>query len=77
MQKLTMNTTVGELLEIPQAKVVLEQYAPGITTNPMVGMLKGMTIAKLVAMPQAAQFGLTKAKAEEIIAEINKRLPQA
>lgn len=77
MQKLTMNTTVGELLAIPQAKAVLEQYAPGITTNPMVGMLKTMTIAKLVAMPQAAQFGLTKEKAEEIIAEINKRLPQA
>ncbi len=73
--KLTMNTTVGDLLEIPEAKATLEQYVPGITTNPMIGMLKNMTIAKLVAMPQAAQFGLTKEKAEEIIAEINKRIP--
>jgi hypothetical protein len=28
----------------------------------------------ILAMPQAAQFGLTKEKAEAILAEINKRL---
>jgi len=75
--KLTMNTTVGELLEIPQARAVVEQYAPGVTTHPMAMMLKSLTIAKLVAMPQAAQFGLSQEKAEEMLKEINQRLPQS
>jgi hypothetical protein len=33
-----------------------------------------MTLNQLLAMPQAAQFGLTKEKAEAILAEINKQL---
>jgi hypothetical protein len=33
-----------------------------------------MTLNQLLSMPQAAQFGLTKEKAEAILAEINKQL---
>ncbi len=72
--EITLNTTLGTLLDDPQAEAVLDQYVPGISSNPMVGMLKGMTLSKLLALPQAAQFGLTKEKAEEILAEINKRI---
>ncbi len=72
--EITLNTTLGTLLDDPQAKAVLDQYVPGISSNPMVAMLKGMTLNKLLALPQAAQFGLTKEKAEEILAEINKRI---
>jgi len=72
--EITLNTTLGTLLDDPQAKAVLDQYVPGISSNPMVAMLKGMTLKKLLALPQAAQFGLTKEKAEEILAEINKRI---
>jgi hypothetical protein len=68
----TLDTTLGTLLEHPQAKVVLDKYLPGISTNPMVAMVKGMTINMILAMPQAAQLGLTKKKAEEVLAEINK-----
>lgn len=71
---ITLETTLGTLLDDPQAKAVLDQYLPGVSSNPMVGMLKGMTLSKLLAMPQAKQFGLTPEKAEEILAEVNKRL---
>ncbi len=71
---ITLDTTLGTLLDDPQAKAVLDQYVPGLSTNPMVAMLKGLTLNKLLAMPQAAQFGLTKEKAEEMLAEVNKRL---
>lgn len=71
---ITLDTTLGTLLDDPQAKAVLDQYVPGVSSNPMVGMLKGMTLEKLLALPQAAQFGLTTEKAEEMLAEINKRL---
>jgi hypothetical protein len=72
--KVTLDSTLGTLLDEPKAKAVLEQYIPGISTNPMVGMVKGMTLNNLLAMPQAAQFGLTKEKVEQILVEVNKQL---
>jgi hypothetical protein len=71
---LTLNTTLGELLDNPQAKSVLDQYLPGVSSNPMVGMAKGMSLNMILSMPQATQLGLTKEKVEEILAEINKKL---
>lgn len=70
----TLDTTLGTLLDNPQAKAVLDQYVPGIATNPMVGMVKGLTLNAILAMPQAAQFGLTKAKVETVLAEITKKI---
>jgi hypothetical protein len=69
-----MDTTLGTLLDNPQAKAVLEQYVPGVSTNPMVGMARGMSLNMLLSMPQAAQLGLTKEKAEMVLAEINKQV---
>lgn len=68
----TLDTTLGTLLDNPQAKAILEKYLPGISTNPMVAMARGMTLNMLLAMPQAAQIGITKEKAEAILAEVNK-----
>jgi len=70
----TLDTTLGTLLDHPQAKAILDQYVPGIATNPMVAMIKGMTINAILAMPQAAQLGITKEKAEMLLAEVNKRV---
>ncbi len=70
----TLETTLGEILKDPQAKAVMDQYLPGVSSNPMVEMVKGMSINMILAMPQAAQFGLTKDKAEAMLAEINKRV---
>jgi len=70
----TLDTTLGTLLDNPQAKAVLDQYVPGIATNPMVVMVKGLTLNAILAMPQAAQFGLTKAKVETVLAEITKKI---
>lgn len=68
----TLDTTLGQLLDNPQAKAVLEQQLPGISTNPMVAMARGMSLNMIVSMPQAAQVGLTKEKAEAILVEVNK-----
>jgi len=68
----TLDSTLGQLLDDPQAKAVLDQQLPGISTNPMVAMAKGMSLNMIVSMPQAAQVGLTKEKAEAILVEVNK-----
>jgi hypothetical protein len=70
----TLDTTLGEILDNPQAKAVLDQQLPGVSSNPMITMARGMSLNMVLAMPQAAQFGLTKEKAEAILAEINKRV---
>ncbi len=75
MANYTLDTTFGTLLDHPQARPVIDQYLPGVSTNPMVSMVKGMSINQILAMPQAAQFGLTKEKAQQVIDEINKRIP--
>lgn len=70
----TLDTTLGQLLDNPQAKAVLDRFAPGVSTHPMVGMARGMSINALLAMPQAAQMGLTREKAQQALDEINKRI---
>lgn len=70
----TLDTTLGTLLDNPQAKAVLDSYLPGVSSNPMVAMAKGMSLKMILAMPQAKQLGLTEEKAKEILAEINKQL---
>jgi hypothetical protein len=70
----TLNSTLGEILDNPKAKAVLEQQLPGVSTHPMVAMARGMTLNMIVGMPQAAQLGLTKEKAEALLVEVNKAL---
>ena len=70
----TLDTKFGTLLENPQAKAIIEKNLPGVTTNPMVNMVKGMTLKMILAMPQAKQLGLTKEKVEKILLEINKKI---
>jgi hypothetical protein len=72
--KVTLDSNLGVILDDPKASAVLEQYLPGITKNPMIVMVKGMSLNTILSMPQAAQFGLTKEKVEEILVEINKQL---
>lgn len=69
---ITLDSTLGEILNDPQAVKVLDQYVPGASTHPMIGMAKGMTLRMVVSMPQAAQLGLTQDKVEEILSQINK-----
>lgn len=71
----TLDTTLGQILDDPQAKAVLDTYLPGASSNPMIAMGRNMTLKMILAMPQAAQFGLTKEVADNILAEINKRIP--
>ncbi len=68
----TMDTPFGTFLDNPQAKAVVDKYLPGVSTNPMVGMLKGVTLNQILSMPQAAQFGITKDKVQPMLDEINK-----
>jgi hypothetical protein len=51
MAKYDLNTTtLGTMLDDPDVVAIMEKHAPGITTNPMLGMAKGMPAAQAVGM---------------------------
>lgn len=68
----SLDTTLGTLMDEPRAKAIIDKHLPGVSTNPMVAMARGMTINTLLSMPQAAQMGFTKEKAQALLDEINK-----
>jgi hypothetical protein len=37
-------------------------------------MARGMSLNMLLAMPQAAQYGITREKVESVLAQINQRI---
>jgi hypothetical protein len=67
----TLDTTVGTLLDDTGAVKVFEKYVPGISSNPMIGFAKGMTLKTLLAMPQAKQAGITEEMITKVLAEVN------
>jgi hypothetical protein len=72
--KFTLDSTLGDLLDHPQAKAVIDQHLPGVSTNPMVAMVRGVSLKMLLSLPQATQLGITQEKVEGILAEVNKRV---
>ena len=70
----TLDTTLGKILDEPQAAAVLDQYLPGASDSPIVAMAKGMSLKMLLALPQAKQLGLTEAKAEQLLKDLNKQV---
>ena len=67
----TLDSTVGEILKDAHAVQILEQYVPGASTNPMIGMAEGMTLRSLLALPQAQQMGVTEEMVTNVLAQIN------
>jgi hypothetical protein len=41
---LSVDSKVGDLLDNPQAKAILDKHMQGFSTNPQVSMARGMTL---------------------------------
>jgi len=61
-------------LKDPKAKAVLDTYLPGVSSNPMIEMAKGVSLKMLISMPQLAQLGITQQQVQTVLDEINKRI---
>jgi len=61
-------TTMGTLLDDPDVQAIMEKHAPGVTSNPMIGMVRGMSAAQAMGMAGAMIGG---DKVEAIKAEID------
>jgi len=69
----TLETKVGEILDDTNALEILEKHAPGVASNPLIGLAKGMTLKQILSMPQAKEAGLTEEMVEKVLAEINAK----
>ncbi len=69
----TLDSKVGDILDDPKAKDIVEKYAPGLANNPMVSMAKGMSLRSILDMPQAKQAGITEDRVQKILSEINAK----
>ena len=50
---ITLESTLKEVLNNPQAAAILDKYSPGFSKNPMLKLGMGMTLRKCVSFPQA------------------------
>ena len=48
----TMDSTLGSILADPNAKAVLDQYAPGVSSNPIVALVSGASLKALAVCPR-------------------------
>lgn len=46
----TTDTTIGDLLDNPATKAVLDKHMPGFSSNPQVEMARGMTLRAVQPM---------------------------
>ena len=67
----TLDSKVGELLQNPKVKALLDRYVPGASSNPMLMLAGGMALRTVVDMPQAQQMGLTKEMVDKFLQEAN------
>jgi hypothetical protein len=68
----TLDTTLGTLLDEPQIKGLIDQHFPGMTSNPFLGLFRGVTLDMIISNPEAAHLGVTKEKANAFLAEVNQ-----
>ena len=68
---ITVDNKLGDILDVPEYKAIFDEVIPGLSSNEMVGVGKGMAIKYLMKMPQAKGLGFTKDKVQEILDKIN------
>lgn len=62
-------TTIGDLIDNPATKAVLDKVLPGMSDNPQIGMARSMTIKQVQAF---APDQFTDEKLAQIDAELAK-----
>ena len=67
MAKFSVNSKVGELMNDPAARAVIDKFLPLAASNPQTKMAYGMSLKMLASFPQAEM-------SKELLAEIDAAL---
>lgn len=57
--------TIGQILDDPQAKAIVDDVVPGMSDNPMVSMVRGMSASSVLAMAGSRVDGAKVAELRE------------
>ncbi|MGC5172646.1 hypothetical protein ACPW96_00740 [Micromonospora sp. DT81.3] len=57
--------TIGQILDDPQAKAIVDDVVPGMSDNPMVSMVRGMSASSVLAMAGSQVDGAKVAELRE------------
>ncbi|MBQ6622288.1 MAG: hypothetical protein IJH75_05595 [Mogibacterium sp.] len=68
---ITVDSKLGEILNNEAYKAIFDEVIPGLSSNDMVGVAKGMAIKHLLKYPQAKKLGFTKEAVQEILDRVN------
>ncbi len=64
---LSIDSTLGEILDDEKGKAVLEKHLPGVSANPAIAQAKGMTLKAIAPMSQGMiSDDMLKAISEEL-----------
>ncbi len=69
----TLDSLVKDLLKDKRAVEVVEKYAPGITKNPLIMLVKGKSLKSLLDLKQAKSAGITLEMVQNLLKEINEK----
>ncbi len=72
MAKLTIESTVKELLENEKVKAKVEELIPGVTSNPMVALVKSKPFKDIVDMLYTVTDGTTIEKFIVFLKELDE-----
>jgi len=70
----TLDSKIGDFLDDPKGIAALAELVQELSTNPLVGVIKGMTLKDLLAFPQARQLGITQDMVKMGLDQVNARL---
>ncbi len=70
----TLDSTIGEIMDNPKARNLIDKHIPGASGNPMLGMVKSWTLNSILSMPQATSAGLSRERVLALLTEINHQI---
>ncbi|MDR1905473.1 MAG: hypothetical protein LBQ27_00955 [Clostridiales bacterium] len=72
MGKFNLETKVRDILDDKRAVAIIEEYAPGITSHPMVFMVKTLTLGQTFSYRDAVKssINLTDGQIDEFIEKL-------
>jgi len=68
MSRFNMDSKIKDVLSSEEAIKILESYIPGCSTNPQLGLIKGLKIKSLVG--KGHYVGLTPDQEKEVLDKI-------
>lgn len=70
----TMDSKIGDFLNDPKGMQALGELVAELSKHPMAGLIKGMTLKQIVAIPQVKAVGLTEDMVKVGLTHVNAKL---